>query len=89
MEYEMIMRVVARSIETFGFVVVSYKLGREPAIGARTNYLWSVYKMPQIFVVVREATKEEWAHQKYLVEKIVGKKAADHPQCKRFVLMTD
>lgn len=88
-EYEIMMRVVARSIEVFGFIVVPYKLGWEPAIGSHTTVIWRRYKMSQAFVVVRTATAEEWTHQRYLAKKIGGKEPTDHPECKKFVLMTD
>lgn len=58
-----------QSLIRFGFVVVGYKTGKEPKIGEITRNLWRVFIMPQPFVVVRQATPDEWRRQVALLSR--------------------
>ncbi len=87
---ELAERLAMESIVRFGFVVCGYLPDEKCDIGSKTDFLWRRFKMPQPFVVAREATPEEWRRQCDLFREIVG--TNPHPShliARPMVMVTD
>lgn len=86
----MSLEIAEESIKQMGFVVVKYKREAIPAIGHQTMYLWQVTRSPQPFIVLREATEQEWQQQRRIAHAIIGREPLDHPMDGiPFVLVSD